>query len=673
MFTDQELNSNIRYNFARDIHRIAIAFSPGTMPANRKKNIKAKTHGKGSGSRERLPQPTSFRMLESSTPPRKKELSDIAIISAAALLPRIIFFLLSRQNNPLFYHPIMDSLYHHEWAEAIISGNFWGSEVFFRAPLYPYFLALLYKISGSSIAFAVFCQHLMGCATAVFVYYLAREYFSRNIALLSGLIAALYWPFIYFEGELLIVSLILLLDVVLLWCLSVALRRGNKKWFLISGMVLGLSAIARPSVLIFVVAIPFVLHYGRAPAKTKPATSRWKRDTSLLLAGALLFILPVINRNYVVGRDLVPIASQGGVNFYIGNNPYSDGRTAIVPGTRPDWWGGYYDTIDRAEKAEGRSLKPSEVSNYYLREGIKFMIESPGAAAKLLLHKFRLFWAGGERSNNKYIYFFWDLTGMRHIPLPGFWLVAPFALLGGILQWRRRRFLAPLYLFVLTYMVGVVAFFVNARFRLPIVPVLIIFASYAVFHFITVYKQKSFELLKTAAILLLCIVAVNYDFLTFRENKTHEDSISHYSLGNAYLKMNKKESAIAEFEEARNTYRRYPRSSYSLIARNVDYNLGLLYWETGRCPEAIEALERVGGSDEYAFIAMERLAACYIEQGRLQDATRIYEKMLSAPLNPNLLRSAYLGLAEIYERQGQDELAREYKSKAQSLPGNVPQ
>jgi len=157
--------------------------------------------------------PETLRSLEIRSPFRKQELLDTGIIIAIAFIVRLVFFYLNRQNNPLFHYPIMDSLYHHEWAKEIVAGNFWGDEVFFRAPLYPYFLALLYKISSSSIGFALFCQHLLGCITAVLLYFLSREYFQRNISLLAGILAALYWPFIYFEGELLIVTLVLFLDV----------------------------------------------------------------------------------------------------------------------------------------------------------------------------------------------------------------------------------------------------------------------------------------------------------------------------------------------------------------------------------------------------------------------------------------------------------------------------
>ena len=50
-----------------------------------------------------------------------------------------------------------------------------------------------------------------------------------------------------------------------------------------------------------------------------------------MLLCALIPIGGVTLYNATAGGDLVLIASQGGVNFYIGNNERSDGRTAIVP------------------------------------------------------------------------------------------------------------------------------------------------------------------------------------------------------------------------------------------------------------------------------------------------------------------------------------------------------
>jgi tetratricopeptide (TPR) repeat protein len=597
--------------------------------------------------------PAELLALERPAPFARKQLIDIGIIFTVALALRVVYFLLNRSNNPLFLYPIMDSLYHHEWAEKIAGGDFWGNEVFFRAPLYPYFLALLYKLGGSSIAFAVFCQHLLGSITAVFLYFLAREFFSRRVGLLAGLLYAAYWPLLYFEGELLIVSLILFLNTGFLWVLARAMKSGRQRLFFAAGLILGLSAIARPSVLIFIVVLPLVLRYGSGLLSRRGPRSSWQLNFVWGLAGTVLVILPVTIRNAVIGRDFVPIASQGGVNFYIGNNPQSDGRTAIVPGTRPDWWGGYYDSISRAEKDEGRKLKPSEVSNYYFKKGLEFIFSSPVDAIKLFGLKFYKFWAAGERSNNKYIYFFWDLSGMRRVPLPGFWLIAPLALLGGALQWRRRTSLAGLYLFVISYMAGVVLFFVNARFRLPVVPLLIIFAAYTVFYFYESRRLNKRRLIKAAAALLLLSLALDIDLYTFGENRTRQDSISHYSLGNAYLKMDMRAQALSEYEKARQINQRHPRSSYSLIERNINYDLGLLYWERGFHSRAIEVLEKVGGRDQYTLIAWDRLADSYLRTGRSNEAVELYNRILAVePGN----QSARIGLARAYRATG--DLAR---------------
>ncbi len=593
---------------------------------------------------------------------------NVILVTSAALLIRLVFYFLNRENNPLFYYPIMDGKYHLEWAQEILAGNFWGDEVFFRAPLYPYLLAFLYKIGGSSIGFVILAQHLIGVATSATVYLLSRRFFAGRVALLAGLLAALYWPLLYFEADLLIVTLVVFLDLLALLLLTLALEQrpvppilGRQiprgLLFVLAGFVLGLSAIARPSVLVFLPVLPVIFYFfvPGAPRAERRKDKRWIRQTLLVYAAAAAVILPVVIRNFVVGGDIVPIASQGGVNFYIGNNPESDGRTAIVPGTRWDWWGGYEDAIRIAETDVGRKLKPSEVSSYYFRKGLRFIFTSPDKSIPLLARKFYLFWAGGERSNNKYIYFFWHESGMGRVPLPGFWLVAPLGLFGGVLLWRKNRGLWILYGFALSYMAGVIAFFVNARFRLPVVPVLIIFASYGVFYLIELFRRRrASDVLKPSLLLLVCIFAVNYDFIHFEENKVDEDSLSHYTMGNAYLSRGDAENAIREYEEARETYAKYPRPGYLLVARNVEYNLGRLYWAGDRCSLAVERLQNVGGNDQYAVLALELLADCYVKLGRFDNAIEAYRTLLKGvPTH----RQAIMGLVRAYRLGGYPDQA----------------
>ncbi|MBI4720402.1 MAG: glycosyltransferase family 39 protein [Chitinivibrionia bacterium] len=593
----------------------------------------------------------------------------ILAVAGLALAVRIAFFFLNKHNNPLFHFPIMDGLYHDEWAKKVLAGDFWGSEVFFRAPLYPYLLALAYKVNGSSIAVTVFMQHIMGTLSAALVFLLARFYFRRSAALIAGLLAALYWPLIYFEGQLLMETLVVFLDLLFLVALSAACANRSRSMLIFSGVMLGLSAIARPSILAVAPAVPFIFHWTARAADRRSIRNRWFMPAAAVYAVAALVIAPVLIRNYAVGRDFVPIASQGGVNFYIGNNPKSDGRTAIVPGTRPDWWGGYYDSIAMAEESEGRKLKPSEVSNHFFRKGLSFIVSFPAQAGSLFLRKFVMFWSGGERSNNMNIYFFWRISGMGHAPLPGFWLICPLGLLGVVLLWKKRTQLSLFYGYVLLYSFGVITFFVNDRFRLPVVPVLIVFAAAAIVHMAHLFRSRSRGFALRLIVLALITAAVNIDFATFKENKIYADSFSHYSLGNAYLKMKRDDLAMKEYEIAHELNEKYPVSSFSLIERGVHHNLGTFYWRKGLCKQAIEHLSKVGGYDSYAVLAKRYLAECYAKEGIFRDALRTYEEALA--LDPKEY-SCLVGMAGLLIELDDTASAREALQRAQALYPNDP-
>lgn len=590
--------------------------------------------------------PDPAARLLSGAPMGIRDARNLAILFVAGLGVRLIYFFINRGSNPLFEHPILDALFHHEWAKDILSGNFWGNEVFFRAPLYPYFLAMLHRVSDSSITFAVLVQHALGALSVGLTYALARQYFTIAVALTAGAVAALYWPLIYFEGDLLIVTLIVFLDLAALLSLAIAMRSNRAVMFTVSGLVLGMSAIARPSILIVAAVLPLAFWlFGKA--KTKPAGRRWIRQTVYVAAGLAAVISPILVRNWVVGRDFVPIASQGGVNFYIGNNPESNGTQARVPGTRVDLHGTYQGAIELAERDAGRPLKPSEVSNYYFRKGLGFVATSPGEAVSLFSRKFYFFWGAVERSNNKFIQFFWERFGLGRVPLPGFWLVGPFALLGGLLLWPRRRELSLPYLFVASYTIGVVIFFVNARFRLPVIPVLIVFAAFAMCYLALAVRTS--YVVKALAALAVFAIFVNYDYANFRGVRAFDIAVSQYELGSAYLKLNDQDAALAAYEEAAATHARYPTRGYLQIAPAVDYNIGAIYWQRGLCSRAIEALERLPKDDPAGLHGQRMLASCYIQKGRFPEAVATFAGVLR--LSPGDTESQ-LGLGVAYRGAG---------------------
>lgn len=390
-------------------------------------------------------------------------------IFALALAIRVVW-VLELRASPDFEHPLLDAAYHDEWARDIAAGKPFIDGPYFRAPLYPWLLGACYALFGHSFLIPRLIQACLGAGTCVCLYLLGRDTFGRLAGALAGFAAATYWTFCYFEGELLLEPLTVFLNTLLLWLLLRWRDRLSAGPWLIAGLVGGLSAIARPNILLFfpLVALWLLLMHRE----------RFLRRAVAFTTGCLVPILPVTVRNYVVGHDLVLISSQGGVNFYIGNNPESDGVTAVVPGTPSDWWGGYYAAIRQAEHAEGRPLKASEVSRHYFRAGRSFWQERPAQAVALTLHKLRLFWMPHELGNNKDAHFFARMFVpiSHYLPL-SFGIVASLGLAGLLWHVRDWRRLLPLWGFLLIYMAGVVAFFVNSRFRIPTLPVLFLFAG----------------------------------------------------------------------------------------------------------------------------------------------------------------------------------------------------
>ena len=90
----------------------------------------------------------------------------VLILFAGAFLLRILY-LFEISHQPLFTYLVSDAEFHDSWAQSIANGNLLGNSVFFRAPLYPYFLGCIYWIAGHNDIVARVVQHFLGSAGVV--------------------------------------------------------------------------------------------------------------------------------------------------------------------------------------------------------------------------------------------------------------------------------------------------------------------------------------------------------------------------------------------------------------------------------------------------------------------------------------------------------------------------
>jgi len=505
--------------------------------------------------------------------PRRARLL-LAVIVGVALLVRVVYVLQSRAS-PLFDAPQMDALYHVEWARALVRGENYQPGPFFRAPGYPWFLAGLTWIFGEGLLAPRLAQAVVGAGSCALVYALGARLFDRRTGLAAAAIASVYAMLVYFDGELLLPVLEVptcLAAVLLAVRFGDAPNARNAAW---AGLALGLAAIVRPNVLLWGVLVgAWMLVRGGAPFAARA------RDAALYGLAALAPILPITAYNAFAGGDLVLVSTQGGVNFWIGNNPSSDGSTAIAPGTRPDWWGGYHDTIAQAEAAEGRALSPSEISRHYAARAWDWIAAEPAAAARHLLWKLRLYWTDYELGNNQDEVFFAREFGpiLRWSPV-GFALVAPLGLLGLALAARRWRRIGPAWLFVPAWCASVVAFFVCARFRIPMMPVLGVFAAHALLLGWSAVRARRWRAVVPAVAVLAVLVAL-VQAVPRQVDRTPSKGL--WQLGVMHVQAGELDQAAARFEAS--------------IAANPRFalahqDLGWCQLRQGRAAEALAGFE----------------------------------------------------------------------------------
>ncbi len=526
-------------------------------------------------------------------------------------------------SSPLFDTPIMDAEYHDQWAQAILAGDDFTGGVFFRAPLYPYFLAAVYKMFGHNYVMARLIQFLIGSLSCVLIYLLGKSIFSRRTGIIAGVVASLYGVLIYFEGELLIPVLPVFLDLLVILCLFWAKGKPSYSRWVLCGALLGLSALARPNILLVGAAF-FVWLILRSRNEARQLYAKGVAYAGCFAIGAILVISPVTLRNYVKGNDLVLIASQGGMNFYIGNNPQSDGASAIFPGARNTWWGSYQDARSMAEQSVGASLKPSEISRFWYIEGLRFALSEPLSFFKLMTKKLILFWNGNELSNNRDFYFF-----ARSAPVlkPLIWhfviyfpfgLIAPLAIIGIILSHREKKDVVALEIFLFLYMVSIVAFFVTARYRVPLIPVFVLFSAYALDRLASQIKKRRVpEFARYLAALLAIAIPVNLPVPGYSGANPGQ---AHYTLGVIYADKGEIEKAEEQYKKA---------VDYNPGLSEAYVNLGSIYGDRGDHQMALyyyrTALKQ--GADS-AFV-LYNIGIEYHNQGLLDQAEESYRQSLS--------------------------------------------
>jgi 4-amino-4-deoxy-L-arabinose transferase-like glycosyltransferase len=413
--------------------------------------------------------------ISANTPPAETD-----GLSRRALIALVIFAFILRLAAMSIGHtyrfPAHDDHFSFGWetgrlARSIASGEGFGSPFHghtgpsaWIAPLYPYFLAGIFKAFGiysdSSAWVALAFNSLCSALNLVPLYLIGRELFGAKTGKWTAWIWAvlpysIYWA-IRFAWETSFATLLFSIT----FLLAIRLEQKNRlSWWLRFGALWALIALSNPSILSVLPFFGLWIVYRQR----KRGILRFRHA---VYSGLVFFALiaPWMVRNYLIFHHPVFIRANFGAEFRMGNGPHADGM----------WMFWLHPSVDPEQFALYTQVGEVDYVKLRQQQAVQWIASHPGTFAFITLKRFLWFWFGTPRSGaaaemlaRNLLY---SLSSI--LTFVGLWLV--------IRQRQRSAFLFfwMLLVFPLVYYVT----FTHPRYRHPIEPEMLLLMVYAVLH-----------------------------------------------------------------------------------------------------------------------------------------------------------------------------------------------
>jgi tetratricopeptide (TPR) repeat protein len=557
------------------------------------------------------------------------------ILSALLVLVLHVDWHLAMSALPLYSSPAVDEALHWQWAQDLASGLGSPELPYFRAPLYPWWLGMLHR-AGLGLPGLRWAGTLSSLATLALLVALIHRSHGRKAALAALLLGGGCATWIHYEAQLLLEHTVLLWLVVAsaaLWG-SVHKKAGWREGLF--GLSLGLAAITRPNALVLA-PLALLLLWRQAEG-----WRGWGKRALWWVAGWLPPLALVATLNGWPGSGVL-VASQGGVNLWIGTHGGADGWSATLPEVGPAWERA--DATGLAARELGHHPDPGEESAFYTRRALDWAFSHPGQLAGQLVWKAALLLAPQESGNNTNPLSLSKQRGWMHLLLPwSWWLLLLPGLTGLMLGFPKPTLLRRWILgALLLYAASFLPFFMAGRFRIPLLGLL---ALPAAAWLGDLWQSRRLRMENGATPgrgrrmvlgLLLMLPLAAGTWVASRLDGAHQkrqEGWQAFQLGNAWLRLDEGDSARARFQEA---------LTLAPGLRELRLNLGLLDMpgHPARAESLFLAEIQVDGRSAKAW---NNLGSLWLHQGQAQRAVEAFGEALR--LRPDLPNAAWnLGLA----------------------------
>ncbi|MHB8125726.1 MAG: ArnT family glycosyltransferase [Desulfitobacteriaceae bacterium] len=340
-------------------------------------------------------------------------------------------------------------------------------------PIYPLLLALVYGVFGfKSYGMVIIMHAMLGAASAVLSYKTGELLFGKVYAwipygLTLGYPLFAFWGMYVLTETTYVFTISLFLYLLALYAKQV--ERPKIKTLLLLGAAIGISNLVRPLLLLYFPVLGLWILWIK----------RWRlkkaiRDFALIVMMTILVMSPWWVRNAFKYHQFIAVSNYGSYEFYLGNNPLT---------VTDSYFYFQQPSYDPEVKARIEKLSVLEQEKEYKRLAVSYILQHPVQFIKRTLAKEKnLFWQPVLPANGQ-------AYNMKGAALDKwFLLLGLFGIFLSLFRLKKYSFLL-LYTGYYSFVVSMITVVSGARYRLPVMPAMVLFGSLVVVCILKVFGE----------------------------------------------------------------------------------------------------------------------------------------------------------------------------------------
>ena len=363
-----------------------------------------------------------------------------------------------------------DELFYEAAALNIMSGYGYsiGGHLTARIPPgYSIFLSFIYSIFGHHFIAIRIVQAIIDALMCVVIYIIAKRLFNEKVGILAGILCASHYFFL--KAAQLIrpdtLQMFFIVISVLCWI------RWRDKFLKRDAVLLGLTSSIAVMLKANIVILPFVfilIEFFNIVKNKQAKISIFLKSAMIIIVVFSLPIIPWAVRNYKVYHAFVPLATDSGTALYSSYNPPEGKKFGIIPD----------DVVMRDAK---KIKSEAERSKYLTSKTKEYVLSHKKKVMRLLLYKTLFFWS----------IFDWETLGDgKGVYNFSSAFILPLSILGLIILRKRIKHFVTIVIPIVYMFLLALIFQGLPRFRMPIEPFLIIFASFSITYLLRKFSKK---------------------------------------------------------------------------------------------------------------------------------------------------------------------------------------